>query len=49
VNVRRPRGDDIHAACGQLMAANSETMSGDLPSIARRQAGDESHSSPVNH
>jgi 23S rRNA (adenine2503-C2)-methyltransferase len=49
VNVRRPRGDDIHAACGQLMAANSETMSGDLPSIARRQAGDESHSSPVHH
>ena len=27
VNVRRPRGDDIHAACGQLMAFNAEKVS----------------------
>jgi 23S rRNA (adenine2503-C2)-methyltransferase len=28
VNVRRPRGDDIHAACGQLMAFNGESARG---------------------
>ena len=49
VNVRRPRGDDIHAACGQLMAANSDTMSGDFTRISPRKPGDESHSSPVDH
>lgn len=49
VNVRRPRGDDIHAACGQLMAAQSETMSGDFTKITRRESGDESHSSPLDH
>ena len=49
VNVRRPRGDDIHAACGQLMAANSEIMSGDSPRIMRRESGDAAHSSPPNH
>ncbi len=27
VNVRTPRGDDIHAACGQLQLANSEEVS----------------------
>ena len=27
VNVRSPRGDDIHAACGQLMGVSSETVS----------------------
>jgi 23S rRNA (adenine2503-C2)-methyltransferase len=27
VNVRTPRGDDIHAACGQLQAASGETGS----------------------
>jgi 23S rRNA (adenine2503-C2)-methyltransferase len=27
VNVRRPRGDDIQAACGQLNVASSETVS----------------------
>jgi 23S rRNA (adenine2503-C2)-methyltransferase len=27
INVRRPRGDDIQAACGQLMAASSESVS----------------------
>lgn len=26
VNVRRPRGDDIHAACGQLMAFNGDSV-----------------------
>ncbi|HKA34442.1 MAG TPA: 23S rRNA (adenine(2503)-C(2))-methyltransferase RlmN, partial [Candidatus Binatia bacterium] len=49
VNLRRPRGDDIHAACGQLMAANSETMSAEFTRIARREAGDESRSSPLDH
>ena len=49
VNVRRPRGDDIHAACGQLMAAHSETMSGDFTRIARREAGGESNASPLDH
>jgi 23S rRNA (adenine2503-C2)-methyltransferase len=28
VNVRRPRGDDIHAACGQLMAFDGESARG---------------------
>jgi 23S rRNA (adenine2503-C2)-methyltransferase len=37
VNVRRPRGDDIHAACGQLMAFNSE-------SARSRSVSDRSHS-----
>lgn len=38
VNVRRPRGDDIHAACGQLQAASGETSNGDrrLPAAAHR-------------
>ncbi len=27
VNIRAPRGDDIHAACGQLMGVSSETVS----------------------
>jgi len=49
VNVRRPRGDDIHAACGQLMAANSGTTNGDFTKILRRETGDESHSSPADH
>ena len=35
VNVRRPRGDDIHAACGQLMAASSETVSGEQSKMAK--------------
>lgn len=40
VNVRRPRGDDIEAACGQLMVVSSETVS-------REQLGraDSAHSS----
>lgn len=40
VNVRRPRGDDIRGACGQLMVASSETVS-------REQLGraDSAHSS----
>ncbi len=35
VNVRRPRGDDIHAACGQLMAANSDATSAGSERSAR--------------
>ena len=38
VNVRRPRGDDIHAACGQLMAFNSESAR------SRSEIADRAHS-----
>ncbi len=40
VNVRRPRGDDIQAACGQLSVMSSETVSSE-----RWRAGDTPHPS----
>lgn len=35
VNVRTPRGDDIHAACGQLQAVSSETVSSEQSEFLR--------------
>lgn len=42
VNVRRPRGDDIQAACGQLSVLSSETVSNE-----RWRVGSTPHSSPL--
>jgi 23S rRNA (adenine2503-C2)-methyltransferase len=49
VNVRRPRGDDIHAACGQLMAFNGDKVSSELVGREELKPLRTSHSSPVTH
>jgi 23S rRNA (adenine2503-C2)-methyltransferase len=47
VNVRRPRGDDIQAACGQLRGMSSKSVNSETVSSERGRAGDAPYSSPL--